>query len=124
MALAAQEKTFTQKMLEYPQSIFNPSPPAFVVLIYETWQNSYDVMLEHKYRNLSITGILDIEYLKQIFTENKSNGGTLLIIYDQMQYIDQHIVSSFTIYSHHYSVTCLLLTNFYSFRINYTELLA
>ena len=34
----------------------------------------------------------------------------MLIIDDQMQYIDQNIVSIFTIYSHHMNVTCLLLT--------------
>ena len=102
--------TFTQKILEHSQSVFKPSAPAFVVLIYESWQSSYDEMLQRKYINLSIKGLSDIDYLKEIFTENKNKGGTLLIIDDQMQYIDQNVVSIFTIYSHHYNVTCLLLT--------------
>ena len=58
--------TFTQKILEHSQSVFKPSAPSFVVLIYETWQNSYDEMLQRKYINLSIKGLSDIEYLKEI----------------------------------------------------------
>ena len=89
--------TFTQKILEHSQSVCKPSAPAFVVLIYETWQNSYDEMLQRKYINLSIKGLSDIDYLKEIFTENKNKGGTLLTIDDQMQYMDQNVVSIFTI---------------------------
>ena len=102
--------TFTKKILEHSNSIFSPYPPRFVVLIYETWQCCYDEMLQQKYIHLAIKGLSDMNYLKEIFEDNKSKSGTLLIIDDQMQYIDQNVVSIFTIYSHHYNVSCLLLT--------------
>ena len=67
-------------------------------------------MLQNNYVYLAIKGLSDIDYLKEIFEENKSKTGTLLVIDDQMQNIDQNVVSIFTIYSHHYRVSCLLLT--------------
>merc|ERR1712015_164612 len=51
-----------------------------------------------------------MEYLKELFEENKNSGGTLIIFDDQMQNIDYNLVNIFTIYSHHLKVTCLLLT--------------
>ncbi len=51
--------------------------------------------------NWSIKGFNNIEYLKELFEENKEKGGTLLIIDDQMQNIDYNLVNIFTIYSHH-----------------------
>ena len=68
-------------------------------------------MLQHNYIHLAIKGLSDIDYLKEIFEENKWKTGTLLLVTDdQMQYTDQSIVSMFTIYSHHYRVSRLLLT--------------
>ena len=101
---------FTHKLLEHADVLFRPCKPAFVILIYETWQSSYDDMIEKKMVNLSIKGFNNIEYLKELFEENKDNGGTLLIIDDQMQNIDYNLVNIFTIYSHHLKVTCILLT--------------
>ena len=101
---------FTLKLLEHSDVMFRPNRPSFVILIYETWQSSYDVMLEKKLVNLSIKGFNNIEYLKELFEENKDKGGTLLVIDDQMQNIDYNLVNIFTIYSHHLKVTCLLLT--------------
>ncbi len=37
---------FTLRLLEYADVMFRPGRPSFVILIYETWQSSYDVMLE------------------------------------------------------------------------------
>ena len=50
------------------------------------------------------------DYLKELFLENQDKGGTLLVIDDQMQKIDYNLVNIFTIYSPHYTVTCLVLT--------------
>ena len=102
--------TFTLNLLEHKDSIFRDNGPGFVILIYETWQSSYDVMVNNKLVDLSIKWLDNIEYLKELFTENKDKGGTLLIIDDQMQRIDNNLVEIFTIYSHHFKVTCLLLT--------------
>ena len=101
---------FTLNLLEHADVMFRPNRPSFVILIYETWQSSYDVMVEKKLVNLSIKGFNNIEYLKELFEENKDKGGTLLVIDDQMQNIDYNLVNIFTIYSHHLKVTCLLLT--------------
>ena len=102
--------TFTKKILKHSNSLFTPYPPKFVVLVYETWQSCYDEMLQNNYIHLAIKGLSDIDYLKEIFEENKSKTSTLLVIDDQMQNIDQNVVSIFTIYSHHYRVSCLLVT--------------
>ena len=69
--------------------------------------NQDETMLENKYINLTIKGLSNIEHLKETLEKNKEKGGTLLITYDQMQYIDQTMVSIFTVYSHHYNVTWL-----------------
>ena len=63
--------TFAQKILEHSQSAFKTSAPAFLVLIYETWQKPNDEMLQRKYINLSIKGLSDVDYLKEIFTKDK-----------------------------------------------------
>ena len=90
--------------------VFKPAPPTFVILIYESWQKSYDIMQEQKLIHLSIKGLDNMEYLKELFEENKNSGGTLIIFDDQMQKVDYNLVNIFTIYSHHLNVTCLLLT--------------
>ena len=87
--------TFTKKILKHSNSLFTPYPPKFVVLVYETWQSCYDEMLQNNYIHLAIKGLSDIDYLKEIFEENKSKTGTLLVIDDQMQNIDQNVVSIF-----------------------------
>ena len=102
--------SFTLKLLEYSKDIFKPCNPAFVILIYETWQSSYDIMIENNWVNQSIKGLTNMNYLKEVFEENKEKGGTLLIIDDQMQKIDENMITLFTVYSHHLNVSCLLLT--------------
>ena len=102
--------SFTLNLLEFGNIIFKPNKPTFVILIYETWQNCYDIMLRKKLIDLPIKGFNNIDYLKELFEQNKDRGGTLLIIDDQMQNIDYNLVNIFTIYSHHLMVTCLLLT--------------
>ena len=67
-------------------------------------------MQEQKLIHLSIKGLDNMDYLKELFEENKDNGGTLIIFDDQMQKVDYNLVNIFTIYSHHVNVTCLLLT--------------
>ena len=56
--------SFTLNLLEWGNMIFNPHKPALVILIYETWQSCYDVMLEKQLINLSIKGFNNIDYLK------------------------------------------------------------
>ena len=81
-------------------------------------------MLQNNYIHLAIKGLSDIDYLKEIFKGNKSKTGTLLVIDDQMQNIDQKVVSIFTIYSHRIITGYLVyyLHNLCSFPINFTEL--
>ena len=45
-----------------------------------------------------------------VFEQHKDTNGSLLIINDLMDNIDQNIVNIFTIISHHMKVTCLLLS--------------
>ena len=101
---------FTKRLLQMSKEMFKPCHPAFVILVYDTWQESYKDMVSNGLVNLTIKGLSDFDYLKELFEEYKNVGGTMLIIDDQMQYIDQNIVSIFTIYSHHMNVTCVLLT--------------
>ena len=77
--------SFTINLLEQADSIFKPFKPGFTILIYETWQSSYEIMQEKKLVNLSIKGFDNIDYLKELFEENIDKGGTLLLVDDQMQ---------------------------------------
>ena len=101
---------FSTKLIENVNRIFKPTPPKYVILIYEEWQNIYDRLVENNHVHLAMKGIDDFDYLKEIMIEKKDMGGTLLLIDDQGSKIDQNIMKIFTIYSHHLSVTCMLLT--------------
>ena len=101
---------FSKKLIENVNKVFKPTPPKYIILIYEEWQNMYDTLVENKHVHLTMKGIEDFDYLKELMIEKKDQGGTLLMIDDQGSKIDQNIMKIFTIYSHHYSVTCMLLT--------------
>ena len=101
---------FSKKLIENVTKVFKPTPPKYIILIYEEWQNMYDTLVENKHVHLTMKGIEDFDYLKELMIEKKDQGGTLLMIDDQGSKIDQNIMKIFTIYSHHLSVTCMLLT--------------
>ena len=101
---------FSKKLIENVNKVFKPTPPKYIILIYEEWQNMYDTLVDNKHVHLTMKGIDDFDYLKELMIEKKDQGGTLLMIDDQGSKIDQNIMKIFTIYSHHYSVTCMLLT--------------
>ena len=101
---------FSKKLIENVNKVFKPTPPKYIILIYEEWQNMYDTLVDNKHVHLTMKGIEDFDYLKELMIEKKDQGGTLLMIDDQGSKIDQNIMKIFTIYSHHYSVTCMLLT--------------
>ena len=101
---------FSKKLIENVNKVFKPTPPKYIILIYEEWQNMYDTLVENKHVHLTMKGIEDFDYLKELMIEKKDQGGTLLMIDDQGSKIDQNIMKIFTIYSHHLSVTCMLLT--------------
>ena len=101
---------FSKKLIENVNKVFKPTPPKYIILIYEEWQNMYDTLVDNKHVHLTMKGIEDFDYLKELMIEKKDQGGTLLMIDDQGSKIDQNIMKIFTIYSHHLSVTCMLLT--------------
>ena len=101
---------FTNQLLKYSNMMFQPSAPSFRILVYDTWQDNYDIMVKNNVIDLCLKGLPNIDYLKEVLDEHKNNGGTLMIIDDQMQNVDQIMVNIFTIYSHHFNMTCLLLT--------------
>ena len=93
---------FSTKLIENINRIFKPTPPKYVILIYEEWQNIYDRLVENNHVHLAMKGIDDFDYLKEIMIEKKEMGGTLLLIDDRGSKIDQKIMKFFTIYSHHH----------------------
>ena len=101
---------FSKKLIENVNKVFKPTPPKYIILIYEEWQNMYDTLVDNKHVHLTMKGFEDSDYLKELMIEKKDQGGTLLMIDDQGSKIDQNIMKIFTIYSHHLSVTCMLLT--------------
>ncbi len=101
---------FAKNLLECGESIFKPYKPGFNILVYHTWQNIYQEMTDKGLINMSVNGLTDYDYLKEVFEQHKESNGSLIIIDDQMDNIDQNIVNIFTIISHHMNVTCLLLT--------------
>ena len=101
---------FTKSLLEFANRIFQPDAPKFVILVYDVWQGLYDYFINNNLVHLAIKGIDDFENLKEIISEKKDYGGSLLLIDDQAPRLDQNIVDIFTIYSHHLNTTCVLLT--------------
>ena len=101
---------FSKSIIENVRTIFQPSSPRYIILIYEEWQPIYDILVEKDLVQLTLKGIADFEALKEILVEKKELGGTLLLIDDQSLKIDQNIMKIFTIRSHHLNCTCMLLT--------------
>ena len=63
-------------------------------------------MREQKLIHLSIKGLDNMEYLKELFEENKDNGGTLIIFDDQMQKVDYNLVNISTKFWYLKDVPC------------------
>ena len=65
---------FSTKLIENINRIFKPTPPKYVILIYEEWQNIYDRLVENNHVHLAMKGIDDFDYLKEIMIKKKGNG--------------------------------------------------
>lgn len=100
---------FTKQVLENADVLFRPKKPSFVILVYHTWQPMYQQLCDAGLINLSLDQIPDADSLKDICSEHKENGGVLLLIDDQLNNLDAHVVDIFTIYSHHLRITVMLL---------------
>ena len=101
---------FTKSLIESSEVLFQPTSPKFVILIYDVWQDLYEYFVEKNLVHLTVKGLDDFQYIKEVLLEKKNLGGTLHLIDDQAPRIDQNIVDIFTIYSHDLIVTCVLLT--------------
>lgn len=100
---------FTKQMLNNVNVLFRPEKPEYVVLVYHTWQDTYQEMYGAGLINLCLNQIPDAESLKDICPEHKDRGGVMLVIDDQLNNMDSHMVDIFTIYSHHLKITAVLL---------------
>lgn len=56
-----------------------------------------------------VKGVPDEETIKNLFTKFKPNGGCFAIFDDLMSEIDQTVLNCFTVFSHHYLATVILL---------------
>ena len=63
---------FTKSLIESSGVIFQPSSPKFVILIYDVWQELYDYFVEKNLVHLTIKGLDDFEYLKEVLIEKRT----------------------------------------------------
>ena len=100
---------FTKKLLSSKKNIFAPSAPKHIILFYREWQKLYDEMKEEKLINEFVRGMPDEKQLKTKMEKYIKKGGCLLIFDDLMTDIGNTLSNCFTVYSHHYNATILLL---------------
>ena len=100
---------FTKKLLSSKKNIFAPSAPKHTILFYREWQKLYDEMKEEKLINEFVRGMPDEKQLKTKMEKYIKKGGCLLIFDDLMTDIGNTLSNCFTVYSHHYNATVLLL---------------
>jgi hypothetical protein len=100
---------FTKKLLINKRVLFDPEHPKHVVLFYREWQKLYDEMKNEKIVNEFIKGMPEENKLKKIMEPHVKKGGCLLIFDDLMSDIGSTLSNCFTVYSHHYNATILLL---------------
>ena len=48
---------FTKSLLEFANSIFQPKPPKFIILVYDVSQELYDYFINNNLVHLAIKGI-------------------------------------------------------------------
>ena len=100
---------FTKKLLTSKKYIFAPSSPKHTILFYREWQKLYDEMKEEKLIDEFVKGMPDEKQLKAKMEKYVKKGGCLIIFDDLMTDIGNTLSNCFTVYSHHYNVTILLL---------------
>jgi hypothetical protein len=100
---------FTKKLLLSKKNIFAPSSPKHTILFYREWQKLYDEMKESKLIDEFVKGMPDEKQLKLKMEKYVNKGGCLIIFDDLMTDIGSTLSNCFTVYSHHYNVTILLL---------------
>ena len=100
---------FTNQLLFKMEEVFSPHPPSNVILFYKTWQKSYESMKRENLVQEFIQGMPEEEFLKNKLIKNMNNGGTMIIFDDLMSYIGDTLSNCFTVYSHHYNTSVVLL---------------
>jgi len=100
---------FTKNLLYHKNNIFSPKVPKHVVLFYREWQKLYDDIKKDNLVNEFIKGMPDENKLKRIMEKHSKKGGCFIIFDDLMSDIGHTLCNCFTVYSHHYNVTVLLL---------------
>ena len=78
----------TRKLLNGTDTLFRPEAPNYVVLVYHTWQQTYQDMYDEGVINLCMNQIPDAETLREICEEHKSSGGVILVLDDQINNLD------------------------------------
>ena len=68
---------FSKKLIKNVNKVFKTTPPKYIILIYEEWQNMYDTLVDNKHVHLRMKGIEDFDYLKELMIDKKDQGGTL-----------------------------------------------
>ena len=103
-------KTFlTSSILKAKNSCFKPEIPRYIILVYTSWQDVYQEWFEAGLIHLSLSEIPDAQSLKEICSEHKDSGGSLIIFDDQLSNIDSRVSDIFTIHSHHLKISVMLL---------------
>ena len=84
-----------------------------IILCYAAWQDFYTQWQNQGIISKSIQGFPSIDNLQEIFTQNKSRGGTILILDDLVPLMTKHDIDSLhlllSVTSHHSNVSIIFI---------------
>ena len=99
----------TRKILSNTEVLFKPEAPKYVVLVYHTWQKTYQEMYDEGVVHLCLDQIPDTQSLRELCEEHKTSGGLILVLDDQLNNLNSKVVDMFCNHSHHLKMSVILL---------------
>lgn len=104
------KSSFVSKILHNKENLFKPNAPQNVILFYKAWQALYKDWKEKNLVQVFIQNTPQEDYLKELLEYFQTRGGSMIIFDDLLNDVNETILNCFTVYSHHYNATVLLLS--------------
>ena len=102
--------TWMRRLVNNRHIMMTTPTPKNVLLVYEESQPIYDEMVAQGVVSTAYKGMPDLETLKAALTPHVNDGGSVLVVDDQMSNVTDDFIKIFTVLSHHYKCSVLFLT--------------
>ena len=107
---------WTSNLLQSKAELFEPQNIGPVYLFYKEWQEKYDIMSNDKIVSTFHKGVPNQKDFLQIISKHKNENGCVCIFDDLADEITRKnnldFNQLFTVYSHHYKVTVILILHY------------